>query len=222
MNAPEPSSQQFAIRLDSIDDLFWPFDARPVEDRTLSADARWHLLDEWDRLRDSDPSCLTIYAPASERSETDERAVRTAIHRSLEKAAGPLRRVDPLSRQEMVAVRIGVLFLFLSIMVSTAIDRSTDDLILAGISQGILVFGWVALWRPAERFIVEVVPHFFNRRRISEFANIDVHFTYTGIDDDQAASYTKLWTENCPLYLAVSKGTTVNVTHEVKALAGVA
>ena len=55
-----------------------------------------------------------------------------------------------------------------------------------------------------------------------EFSNIDVHFTYTGIDDDQAASYTTLWTENCPLYLAVSKGTTVNVSHEVKALAGVA
>ena len=55
-----------------------------------------------------------------------------------------------------------------------------------------------------------------------EFSNIDVHFTYTEITDAQAADYTKTWTENCPLYLAVSKGTTVNVTHEVKTLAGVA
>jgi hypothetical protein len=178
MNSPESSARQFAIRLDSISDLFWPFDARPVADRTLSEDARWHLLDEWDRLRDAQPSSLTIYAPASERSETDEHAVRTAIHRSLQKAAGPLRRVDPLSRQEMVAIRIGIIFLFLSIVVSTAIDRSTDDVILAGISQGILVVGWVAVWRPAERFIVEVVPHFFNRRRISEFADIDVRFAW--------------------------------------------
>jgi hypothetical protein len=178
MNSPESSARQFAIRLDSISDLFWPFDARPVADRTLSEDARWHLLDEWDRLRDAKPSSLTVYAPASERSETDENAVRTAIHRSLQKAAGPLRRVDPLSRQEMVGIRIGIIFLFLSIVVSTAIDRSTDDVVLAGISQGILVVGWVALWRPAERFIVEVVPHFFNRRRISEFADIDVRFAW--------------------------------------------
>lgn len=49
-----------------------------------------------------------------------------------------------------------------------------------------------------------------------EFSNIDVHFTYTGVDDDQAASYTQLWTENCPLYLAVSKGTKVNVDYEIK------
>jgi hypothetical protein len=179
MNSPEPSDTQFAIRLDSISDLFWPFDARPVADRTLSAEARWHLLDEWDRLRGDKPASLTVYAPASERSETDESAIRAAIHRSLEKAAGPLRRVDPLSRQEMVALRIGIAFLFLSIVVSTAIERSTDDVIMEGISQGILVVGWVALWRPAERFIVEVVPHFFNRRRISEFAEIDVRFAWT-------------------------------------------
>jgi hypothetical protein len=179
MNSLEPSDTQFAIRLDSISDLFWPFDARPVADRTLSAEARWHLLDEWDRLRGDKPASLTVYAPASERSETDESAVRAAIHRSLEKAAGPLRRVDPLSRQEMVALRIGIAFLFLSIVVSTAIERSTDDVIMEGISQGILVVGWVALWRPAERFIVEVVPHFFNRRRISEFAEIDVRFAWT-------------------------------------------
>jgi hypothetical protein len=178
MNSPEPSAQPFAIRLNSISDLFWPLDARPVADRTLSEDARWHLLDEWDRLRDRKPSSLTVYAPASERAQTDENAVRTAIHRSLEKAAGPLRRVDPLSRQEMVAIRIGILFLFLSIMVSTAIERSSNDVIMEGISQGILVVGWVALWRPAERFIVEVVPHFFNRRRISEFADIDVRFAW--------------------------------------------
>ena len=179
MNSPEPSAQPFAIRLNSISDLFWPFDARPVADRTLSEDARWHLLDEWDRLRNTTtPSSLIVYAPAGEREETDEDAVRTAIHRSLEKAAGPLRRVDPLSRQEMVAVRIGILFLFLSIMVSTVLDRSSDDVITEGISQGILVVGWVALWRPAERFIVEVVPHFFNRRRIGEFAGIDVRFAW--------------------------------------------
>jgi hypothetical protein len=178
MNSPEPSAQQFAIRLDSISDLFWPFDARPVADRTLSAEARWHLLDEWDRLREDRPSCLTVYAPASERPETDETAVRTAIQRSLEKAAGPLRRVDPLSRQEMVAIRIGIIFLFLSIVVSTALDRASEDVIVEGISQGILVVGWVALWRPAERFIVEIVPHFFNRRRIGEFADIDVRFAW--------------------------------------------
>jgi uncharacterized OsmC-like protein len=49
-----------------------------------------------------------------------------------------------------------------------------------------------------------------------DFAWINVHFTYTGIDNDQAASYTEIWKENCPLYRAVAKATKVSVTHEVK------
>jgi hypothetical protein len=174
----DPSSHLFAIRIDSIDDLFWPFDARPIAERTLSGDARWYLLDEWDRLRDSRPTCLTVCAPESERSTTDENAVRVAIRRSLEQAAGPLRRADPLSRQEKVAARIGIAFLTAAIMVSTALDRASEAVIVEGISQGILVIGWVALWRPAERFVVEVVPHIFNRRRIGEFADIDVRFAW--------------------------------------------
>ncbi len=174
----EPSARQFAIRVDSLDELFWEFDARPVAERTLSGNARWYLLDEWDRLRDSPPTCLTIYAPASERAGTDEDAVRTAIRRSLHKAAGPLSQADPLSRQERVGARIGIAFLFASIVVSTALDRASEAVIMEGISQGILVVGWVALWRPAERFVVEVVPHIFNRRRISEFADIDVRFAW--------------------------------------------
>jgi hypothetical protein len=178
MRDVEPSAQQFAIRVDSLSELFWEFDARPVAERTLSGDARWYLLDEWDRLRPARPTCLTIYAPAGERSETDEEAVRIAIRRSLHKAAGPLRRVDPLSRQERIAARIGIAVLFASIVVSTALDRGSDDVLVEGLSQGILVLGWVALWRPAERVVVEVFPHFFNRRRIGEFADIDVRFAW--------------------------------------------
>lgn len=50
-----------------------------------------------------------------------------------------------------------------------------------------------------------------------DFDWIDIHFTFTGIDDDQAGSYVEVWKENCPLYRAVVKGTRVNVTYEAKA-----
>jgi hypothetical protein len=38
--------------------------------------------------------------------------------------------------------------------------------------------GWVALWRPAERFMAEMVPHVFNRRRFAEFKDIEVRFVW--------------------------------------------
>ena len=78
------SRREFAIRLTSIDQLFWDFDARPIAEREISADARWALLDEWDRVRDLEPSTLLIYAPESDRAATDEEAVSRAIHSGLD------------------------------------------------------------------------------------------------------------------------------------------
>jgi hypothetical protein len=172
------SRHEFAIRLTSIDQLFWEFDARPIAEREISADARWAMLDEWDRVRELEPSTLMIYAPASDRAATDEDAISRAIHSSLDSASGPLKRVDPLSRQEKISLRLGLIFWFASILFSTGIDRSSQDVLAEGISQGIVVVGWVALWPPAARFMTEVVPHFFNRRRFAEFADIAVRFVW--------------------------------------------
>jgi hypothetical protein len=171
-------SREFAIRLRSIDQLFWEFDSQPVAERSVTGDVRWYLLDEWERVRNTEPSHLTIYAPASERADTDEDAVRTAVHRTLRSASGPLRRVDPLSRQEKVAASIGVAVLLLTVVISAALEHLSDAIVVEGISQAITVVGWVAVWRPAERFVVEVMPHVFNRRRFAEFADIDMRFVW--------------------------------------------
>ena len=178
MPTTPPSTREFAIRLSSIDQLFWEFDARPVAERTVAADVRWSLLDEWERLRNAEPSHLTIYAPESDRASTDEDAVRHAIRTSLHKSSGPLRRIDPLSRQEKVAATIGIAVLLICVMLSTAMSQASNNVVVEGLSQGILLVGWVALWQPAARFVVEVLPHVFNRRRFAEFADIDVRFVW--------------------------------------------
>jgi hypothetical protein len=178
MADPEHPRPEFAIRVSSIDQLFWEFDGRPVADRTLSGDARWYLLDEWERVRNAEPSYLVVYAPESDRAGTDEDAVRSAIWTSLRRSSGPLRRIDPLSRQEKVAATIGILFLLACVMASTAMDQASENVFIEGLSQGILLVGWVALWRPAERFVVDVAPHMVNRRRFAEFADIDVRFVW--------------------------------------------
>src|SRR5919109_849173 len=178
MPSAQSPPREFAIRVSSVDALFWEFDARPVPERTLSGDVRWYLLDEWERVRQAEPPHLTVYAPQSDRAETDEDAVRQAIWSSLRKSSGPLRRIDPLSRQERVAAWIGVAVLLICVIASTAIDKATDNVFISGLSQGILLVGWVALWRPAERFVVEVMPHVVNRRRFAEFADIEVRFVW--------------------------------------------
>ena len=130
-----PSTREFAIRLSSIDELFWEYDARPVAERTLAADLGWSLLDEWERLRNAEPSHLTIYAPQSDRARTDEDALRNAIRTSLRKSSGPLRRIVPLSRQEKVAANIGIAVLLICVMVSTTMSQASNNVVVEGLSQ---------------------------------------------------------------------------------------
>jgi hypothetical protein len=169
---------RFAILLHSLDELFYPFDATPLPDRLLSSDVRAHLLDEWEWVRKDPPRTLVVWAPEAERADADESALRSAITTSLRAASRPLRIADPMPRSERIATRVGVVALLVCIAISTALDRASEDVLVEGISQGILVVGWVALWLPADRFVAGTVPHFFNRRRYAEFADIELDFRW--------------------------------------------
>lgn len=87
---------------------------------------------------------LNVYAPAAERSEIDEGAVSAAVRANPRAYTRRLRNADPLSRRDRIAAWAGITIFVLTIAVSTSLDRITSDLLIAGISQGIVVVGWVA------------------------------------------------------------------------------
>ena len=169
---------EFAIRVSSLEQLFNEFDARPLPERPLVDAVHDHLLDEWERVRDSDPKTLVVYAPEAERANTDEAAVREAISNDLRASCGPLRSAGPLSHRERMGVVIGIVFLIGCVAISTAIEHETNDAVAEGIAQGITLVGWVALWGPAAHLVLNIVPHRLNRRRYREFADVDVRIAW--------------------------------------------
>ncbi len=174
------ASAQFAIRVPSIDSLFVPFDARPVADRELAEEVRLFLLDQWEHVRyeDEPPKVLTIYVPEGERSETDPEAVKSAIRTTIETFTGPYRHAVPMTRRQRVTALVGTIVFLASIVVSTILERLTDDVLIAGLSQGIVVIGWVALWAPAQYVVVDAIPHRRLRERYAEFADVDVRLAW--------------------------------------------
>ncbi len=178
MSAPTPRTREFAIRVGTIEDLFVPLDARPVAERPLRDEVRLKLLDEWEHVREARPSVLHVHAPASERPCTDEDGVEAAVRTDLRAHTRRLRYANPLTRRERVAVWAGVAIFLLTIVLSTTLDRISSDVIVAGISQGIVVIGWVALWDPAQRVAGDIVPHYFTRKRYAELAGIELRIVW--------------------------------------------
>lgn len=174
---PAPA-REFAIRVGAIEELFAPLDARPISERALTAEVRLHLLDQWDLAREARPSALTVYVTGGEPSRPHEEAASAAIHRDLRTQTRPYWRASPLARREKIAAWIGIVIFVISIAISTSIDRVSTAVLVAGISQGIVVVGWVALWDPVQRVAGDVIPHQFDRKRYAEFAEIDLRFVW--------------------------------------------
>jgi hypothetical protein len=178
MNSAASTSGEFAIRLDCVEALFARFDARPIAERSLDGEARLHLLDQWEHVREARPATLTVYAPATERLATDEQAVGVAVRADLRTHTRRLHYATPLVRRERIGVWAGVLIFLLTIAASTLLDRVSSDVLIVGISQGIVVIGWVALWDPAQRVAGDIIPHHFARKRYAEFADIQLRFAW--------------------------------------------
>ncbi len=178
MSTPAADSRPFAIRIPAVDDLFVGYDARPVAERPLRDEVRLWLLDEWERVRDARPSALHIHAPASDRIATDEQAVGVAVRADLRAHTRRLHHANPLNHRERIAVWAGIVIFLITIAVSTALDKASSAELVAGISQAIVVIGWVALWDPAQRVAGDIVPHFFLRKRYAELAEIELQFVW--------------------------------------------
>jgi hypothetical protein len=178
MSSPTPEPREFAVRIAAIDDLFAEFDARPVAERPLRDAVRLWLLDEWERVRQTRPSILHVHAPATERVAADESGVGVAVRADLRAHTRRLHYANPLNRRERIAVWAGVVIFLITIALATLLDRDFTGVLIVGISQGIVVFGWVALWDPAQRVAGDIVPHYFVRKRYAELAEIEVRFVW--------------------------------------------
>jgi hypothetical protein len=168
---------EFAIRVSTVDELFEPFDARALAERALRYEVRQFLLDEWELAR-PDRAVLHVRLPAAQRAVTDERDVRDAIRGDFRSYTRPFRKANPLTRHDRLAIWAGILIFLLTIAVSTALDRESKDVLTAGISQAIVVIGWVALWDPAARIVSESVPHHYTRKRYAELTEVELVFDW--------------------------------------------
>jgi len=173
-----PDRDEFAIRVATIDELFEPFDACPVAERRLRDEVRAHLLDRWEAVRPSPAPVLRVHAPVDQRSATDEQAVQAAVRADMRTNTQPLRRANPLNRHDRIAIWSGTLIFLITIAISTTLDREATGVLIAGISQAIVVIGWVALWDPAARIVVESVPHHFTRKRYAELTEVKLEFRW--------------------------------------------
>lgn len=164
------------IRLQRIEQLFSSFDPSPFREKDLDPAAEQYIVDAADDFPLAAPLRLVVYLPAEQVALAGGEGVRAAIHTYFGwRLAEQGRRLRFARREGRISLAIGLAFLFgcifLRELVREAVPPGTGREILA---EGLLISGWVALWRPIDILLHGWWPHRHARRLYAKLAALPV------------------------------------------------
>jgi hypothetical protein len=168
----------FAIRVPSIEDLFDPFSAEPLDQRPLREEVRERILRAWIDTREERPEHLTVQLPEVERREGLGERLQSAIRHDLGEAYEASKHLFIFSRGERREALLAFSFLVACLVASSLIDQATENhTVFVGISQGLVVLGWVAMWQPAQQMF-HAVSLWLSKARYEELAQVPIEVTW--------------------------------------------
>ncbi|MDH4041085.1 MAG: hypothetical protein OEV88_10565 [Gammaproteobacteria bacterium] len=160
------------LKLNNPAQLFNSLDPSPFRERDLDAEAAAYLVDAMRELHGHRHVKVVIYLP-----QPDDPAggtIADAVHnffRYREQAARlALRRVLRLGRASLL---VGLLFL-VACTLAWRFVFTGEDVVDHIFSEGFLIIGWVAMWRPLEILLYEWWPVLSDARLYARLAALPV------------------------------------------------
>lgn len=146
------------IRLTRLAQLFHSLDPAPFREKDLDPAADAYLVESAEEIGTELPIALVFELPA-----TEIPAARALLPDALSnyftaRAVSTRRTLNRLLREGRAALVIGLLFLGLCLVASEAVNQWAAGLAARLLGEGLLIVGWVALWRPLEIFLYEWWP----------------------------------------------------------------
>jgi hypothetical protein len=166
-NRPEAAIE---ISLSKLQQLFNSFDPSPFHDRDLDHDAEEYIVGWAEEIALHRPLKLVIHLPLDEWTGLDQTVLERAIHNYFAyQQQQSQRRLRLLFRDGRIALSIGVTFLFVCISIRQLAYSLGSGAASEIIAEGMLIAGWVAMWRPLEIFLYDWWPL---RRRTRVFGKL--------------------------------------------------
>jgi hypothetical protein len=169
---------EFAIRVPSVDELLDAYSVEPLERRPLRDEVRERILRAWIDTREERPRHLTVQLPTDERRPGLESDLEAAIRNDLSQTYEASKRLHIFTRGERREAEVAFLFLVVCLLASSLVDKATaNEALFTGISQGLLVLGWVAMWQPAQQ-VFHAVSRRLSRKRYHELSQVPIEIAW--------------------------------------------
>jgi hypothetical protein len=142
------------VFVDRIEQLFNSMDPSPFQERDLDDDAEEFIVSWAQEFPRRDPISLVIHVNQTPAQPDAQHLVEIAVHHYFAYRAN-LKRLElrHLLKQGRTSLVIGLLFLGTCLLVSELLRRQQPQNLFMILREGLIIAGWVAMWRPMEIFL---------------------------------------------------------------------
>jgi hypothetical protein len=163
------------ISLNRLTQLFNSFDPSPFHERDLDREAEDYIVGSAEEASHQRPLALVIHLPADQMPESGLPDLREAIRNYFAyRHDRESRRLRLLFRDGRLALMIGLAFLFCCVLLRELASSFGNDAPFEIFGEGMLIIGWVAMWRPLEIFLYEWVPIRRRCRILGDLSRMEV------------------------------------------------
>jgi len=151
------------IRLSSIDQLFHTLDPSPFREKDFDKDVEDFIV-SWARELHTDlPFTIVVHLPEKQLTRPEAKEIGPAITGFFAYSAQEIGlELKELLRVGRRSLAIGIAVLVVSIVASQTVAANLESKVL---EESLIIFAWVANWRPIEIFLYEWWP-IARRRRL--------------------------------------------------------
>jgi hypothetical protein len=169
------------LNLDRVDQLFNSFDPAPFLAKDLDGDAEEWIVGALSELPEDRKTRLVIHLPASEAESKQAQGLSDAIHNYFAyRASTAARDLRVEFQRGRTSLMIGLAFLVACTALRELLLATLSETILRhGLNEGLLIVGWVAMWRPLEIYLYDWWPHRRRRSLFERLAQIDIEVRST-------------------------------------------
>ena len=164
-----------AIQVEKVSQLFDSLDPSPLSRRDLAARAEDYIVGSARELPARQPVTIVVHLPADEADSLAAgqlaASFRNYFEDRAEHAALELRDLLRVGRLSLV---IGMAVLALALVVGTVLSKLMEGMFGQYWIEGLIILGWVALWRPMEIFLYEWWPILRERNLYRHLATAEV------------------------------------------------
>ena len=147
------------LRLRTLDELFNSLDPSPLVERDIDDAIEDYMIDfVLDAPRDA-PLVLVLHLPAAALAGIDARAVQESVVNYFSFLSGrQSHQLRVFMRESRRDALVGLVFLVACIAGSQAFRAFVPGVAGALVSEGLIIVGWVANWRPVSAFLYDWRP----------------------------------------------------------------